>query len=1191
MAGDLNRLSAGYVVVESHALDLGDLPEKNPKFGRFYGEAPSHGIYGLLTALKLEPAEEFTRERGRRVLVIGTRRGAGKGHFFAAVQGAGKGGFLDEMLELLSGGEGEAAFSPLQSTRWGAVAFFNLSFAHEVMSVFDKIAILLYRRLKSSAGGAAGLEGWNSLKNDRIERLNFILKAWARPTVNPRQRVLIAINSFEVLLDREGLPKNGEVRQIVEALTHEDVASAPIDFVLTIDERRVPQSIRSARYRNLPGPTLLLGHPIDEKRRNLEKVRFERLCNSGARDAKQVAPLSDASSSQTPASGRAKGAIAVHFLHGERAIVLAAAYFPRVALLIARSILMTSSFARLLPQTRKCGYPSIYYHDDNALGFRQKIGTILRGDRPDGQLPPRDFIPAAIMFVALALEHQEEKLAAPILPEDLLSELKNRLSEQREVWWKSETIVKEVVKLLRDKYHDTFSDNADSTKKLLNAVETFDDRFRQIYEAAGAGRFAMTLLLAGAYEITTDLTWAEPENHTIPIEKVGSAAQRVERFLERVEYGLQGVSERDRTSAIIEQVVSLMSRHHAREAELPLRLRLRYMPKWSGEDRRILGGWKRVTQSNSQMFDLLMEIIWHLAIIGQPVELEVLVNCPRIQDAADALSRSLGNPDVKLKKTKELDLFDSDYIIRQKVVAELLGLGVNRCLIFPLKSVVNVRENPTCRYDPDEDASRYTVHRLMQRYVFEQMGAPGVEYSEHDQFTVSLFASQPNDLPRLTPEAHTRIRKTIAELAGFPDPRARPGTGSTMADKVRRARMLRAAYGIMRSVYSVGVLARFDTRLDPNLTDTSGVGHFEDYRKLVLWVLKATVDLQLEPADKADSKDLQRLTTSGYASEGEDGRLAIAPFYAEEIVWLYNECGVLSLVQGHLADAHALFGRAFAAAVRIEPEETRPLHLRIGLNKALVDIERGHPAEARRHLERILSMKEHEDEVLPLLAQGYLGLIEHLAGNSGVAEKRYRDAIDELINRKQSRAASIFLKHQSDLLRGVGKTDDARKCIDQALNFAQEGCHEDVRHIALLSRAKLLINCEPAKASEIYGCLDEAERYADVVGMPRLSCEAAELRARLLLRQGETRLASSLASRSIEIAATNDLRIRKMNALLLLADICIARGERHTARPLIELGWRIAKSAEAHFALTGIQRAEESAGARRRSVAGTTLRQ
>ncbi len=839
--------------------------------------------------------------------------------------------------------------------------------------------------------------------------------------------------------------------------------------------------------------------------------------------------------------------VACHFLRETRLSILVSAYFPRIALLLACRII-TEKFSTLLPRRRNPRYPSIYFEDANAFEFRRVIRELFRRRLQSGQaIPLRDFMPVVTVTLALALEHHGSDDSQmdweTFKVEELLDEFVRTLKASTERLDQA-TMSSKAIEFLKVTYKGSFNDGADDFRA---AVQMYDNRLRDLYVDTGGGQFAATVLLAGAYEITTDLTWqpaTQERNKTIDTALVDLAAERIDRFLERVAYSLRNIAENNRAGAIIQHVFNLMSRHHARKELLPLRLTLL---EQSDKD----------NVSTPIMFDLLMEIIWHLAVIGQPAEMEVLVNCPYIQDKAKTLYQSITQKTLGSEKATN----DSAEKVR-RIIADVLALGVNRCLIFPLRpakmpggAAGSELYYGTRRPFPasEEFPPRYTVHRLVQRYVFAQMGAPDVEYAETNQFTVSLYASQPNDLPRLSPGAHQRVHDVIAALAGYPDDRGGRPFDPTAISARTRVSMLRAAYGIMRSVYSVGVLSRLDLAPQTDIIEASDVGHFEQYRRLIRWLLKSAGDLKTQPGCDWPVDE---------------------PFYSEEIVWLYNECGLLSFVQGHIADAHALFGLALKAAREIEPDETRPLHLRIRLNKAVVDIERGRPNEAWQHLKRVEA--NDDDPVLTYLAKGYLGLIEHLAGNSNDADARYEEAIQNLVKNECSRAAAIFAKHRGDLMRALGdeRRPDAQHWIEQSLNFAQEGCHEDVRHMTLLSRANLRIGEKGQGSGEIYSDLDEAERYAQIVGMPRLACEAAALRARLLMEQGETRLATSLAADSLRIAATNNLRIRKMNALLLLTEICMKTRQPHQAKPLLTLASRLAKSSGCHYALTHIQSIE-----------------
>jgi len=1149
-------LAADFALIDTHSLDHWSLRpdpakgERGAPYGRFYQEASE--------------AESFCAAPGRRFLLVATRRGIGKGHFFSALQAMDEKGYLEHLLRCL---RKETSLSGSARGRvWRGLAFFNLSFAHEVMSVFDRLADFLEERLRDVSPASLNERGWGSLARDRTERLRLILRCWADygKSVARSDRVLVAINSLDLLFSREGKPKNFEITQVLNVLLEEQSASAPIDFLFVIDEDRVPNEFCDFESPVQAFP--LKRVQTNEKSRVTETERFSRLFLSARPQLPAIEevkngdrPQAHVQAHNTSVDLKARGS-AIFFLHETRAVVLASAFFPRIATLLARNaVQVIGSGNWKSPQH----YPAHFYQDVEAYEFREAMYEILSKYREvEGEeteiLPARIFVPIAMVGIAVALEDlsadeirltnffasaktsAEHRTTSEKFIVCCLDGLWNLLNDiyRREILNKknNDTEIRKYLCGGIAKYLNQLAKMPDRELASLisGAASEFDRLMRRLYQSTGRNRFAITLLLAAAYEISTELTWTVPsafDGAAVPVDAVTAVSNRIHRFLERVIEGLTGASDRNRPVIAIDQSMSLFNRHHMRGQSLPMRLNVE--PKGAN-------GWIAVTQANTEMFELMKEVIWHLAIIGQPIDAEVLAICPRISDAAVALLDLYGR-----ERTGRDAAADCQYVVK-----EVLALAVNRCLVFRVKSI-----------PPETDAARYTVHRLIQRYVFSQMGAPDIEYAEADQFTVSLFASQPDDLPRISLQWHRRIMDTIAALSAYADSSRVPGAFPPSASPRLKAAMLRAAYGIMRSVYSVGVLARFDISPDQRDGGEAYSGHLEDYRRIVRWVLTTAAAMETGTGDD------QPIWEKG------DG-----PFYAEEIVWLYNECGVLSLMQGSLADAHFLFAMALAAAKEIEPNEDRPLHVRILINKAVVDIERGHAAEARQYLERIITYAVEKDTTT-LIAQGYLGLIEHLAGNAEVAKRYYLNTIQQLTDRRASRAAAIFSMHLGDLLRALAVDTDlalrtaSLQKIDAALSLAQEGCHEDVRHLALLARAQHWISFDPnGRASEIHNDLDEADRYARVVGMPRITTQVSALRARLLMKQGETRLASALARQSLEIACTHDLRVRKMNALLLLSDIYMRRRQYADARPVVHLGERLAKSYGCHFAVTEIQK-------------------
>ncbi len=177
---------------------------------------------------------------------------------------------------------------------------------------------------------------------------------------------------------------------------------------------------------------------------------------------------------------------------------------------------------------------------------------------------------------------------------------------------------------------------------------------------------------------------------------------------------------------------------------------------------------------------------------------------------------------------------------------------------------------------------------------------------------------------------------------------------------------------------------------------------------------------------------------------------------------------------------------------------------------------------------------------------------------------------DALAQRGQSRAASIFARHLGDLLRDVSSDKSMKQAefwLSKAINLAFAGGHEDIRRLALLSRIKWQIRREPPlqDIAAMHKELDTIEQYARVLGMPRLSTEVAELRARIYLQAGDVKMAGTMATQGVEIASRNELRIRKINLLLLLAEINVRRNQENAAEPLLHEAASVARDAECHY--------------------------
>jgi hypothetical protein len=735
--------------------------------------------------------------------------------------------------------------------------------------------------------------------------------------------------------------------------------------------------------------------------------------------------------------------------------------------------------------------------------------------------------------------------------------------------------------------HET---GVEDVRAITDLADQIDAELKDFYTAVGGRRFTLTLLFATAYEIFNPAIRPQAPAGARPamiddahLQRIKTAADNAMGFLVDVRKEIKGLRSMRRDDIVITRAMERLKQLHIVNSQ-------RSETSWLTVEIADARDASRFSiKTGTELYELLEWMLWHFAVISVPIEADVLVRCPFVQGA---IERILVDRTVVDRTVVDVDTYQE---FAQGVVQRSIELLVTRCLVYRLRPSRD-RQVPGGRRaedgeDREEDfwaihrhlqrqlagdgsdpewadkaekrRDRFGIHRGLQRHIFHRMGAAFVEYAEVDRFSLTLFASQPNDIPRLTPESHAQLRKTVWALSGYPEGGEIGTAWDTPAglsgDDPRRLRkrMLRAAYGIVRSIYSVASVARFDIhheRIDDALrgrgrstatvTGDGGEqppargaanrpGFFEEHRQQILWLISQARDL---------------------GTEGE----GFAPFYAEEIVWLYNEAAVLSLAQGRLPDAALLCELANRAAARLEPDEMGPLRTLIALNRSVVEIERGRIASARDTLDRIISTTANGiDPEAHAIATGYWGLIHHLTGHVDEALTAYKDAVAALTRLQKTRSASIFARHKGDLLRTLGKPHyaEAQAELELAIQLSRENSHEDTRHLALLAMARLKLGDPAPSAShsaELHAALDEVEGYARVMGMPRLTTEVHEIRARLHEQNGDFKTAGTVAMASLEIAALHELQIRKANVLTLLARINLKAGRGRAAQALLD---------------------------------------
>ena len=591
------------------------------------------------------------------------------------------------------------------------------------------------------------------------------------------------------------------------------------------------------------------------------------------------------------------------------------------------------------------------------------------------------------------------------------------------------------------------------------------NRLRKFAKAVGKRRLAATLLLAAADEQIGPLADGLPTQN----------ARRAVDFLDGAEQSLAGVAHLNQAAAVMDIVLAAMERRHRERQLPPIAL-------------------QTIKRLGPALHQLLLQILWHLAIVGDPVGCDVLLACPDIRTALGDVTAAGQEFCGKTDRT-------------DPVLQDAISLLIHRCLVMEVAPRMGA-DNPV----------RYGVSRLVQRYIIRLLDAPLGDYRALDRYSLSLYYSQPGDLPRPSLEAHHRLRRLVIGLSGY------EGAEEGPAPKLMALR-LRAAMGVLASVYHVAILSRFDVYGSDDTARYPGLGHFESHRQLVLWLIHQA-----------------RLLAPHFATGVHD-----RPFYAGELVWLYNEAGLLGLAQGRVAEATVLFQLALDTVRTYIAPNDAALYARITLNHAVAAIEQGDAVRARERLARILGM-DGESRIIKAIAEGLIGWIDHLGGDLETAKAVYQRVIPLLRAAERGRPAALFTQRLGDLERALGRFVEAAQHLDTAENLARQGAHEDVVQFVRLSRVRLMIErADPADLVAAQATLDNIEAYGRNVGLMRIQIEVACTRAELVLRQGEHRQATELAAEALHGAILHDLRTYKSRAAAVLSRALRAEGVPETA--------------------------------------------
>jgi len=530
--------------------------------------------------------------------------------------------------------------------------------------------------------------------------------------------------------------------------------------------------------------------------------------------------------------------------------------------------------------------------------------------------------------------------------------------------------------------------------------------------------------------------------------------------------------------------------------------------------------------------DLCTVILKHVAIISAPVEVSVLARCPEII----ALLKGL------------------DYGKRVSEIARHLDWLENHSLVFRIERRFELQSK-------SNEFSRYVVHQSLQSYFYFRMGSPHIELGDSRLFTVSTFASQRADVPTPTKEAYGLLIALVRALIGYPTGAPSYVEQVSEEERTRDICALRAAVSLVRSTFSLAVVSRFSEFETSDNAGGRAFGYLEEYRLLLRWIVfrSGILGLQKTSADGRAQLALWRRATAVDKSRALDAfshlpeekaeqrakaalnlRYRFNALYRDEVTWLYNECALASYAQGNVPDALALFDQAARCNDMIEGRDG-PNSVRIRLNKAVVEIDRGNLGRASTSLKSLETLAKSEP-VISAIAMGYQGLIAHLRRRTGRARQRYEQALARLRRLGEGRAISIFERHLADLERPDDPTR-ALSRLNTALAEAETAHQHDQVHRINVSIARCEVaqgaSPSPQNMRRTMRRLDMVQRYAEVMEIHTLKIEAMLVRSLVISQQGETRAAGEEAVGALSLATLYGQKLRAIFALARLgALIC-----------------------------------------------------
>jgi tetratricopeptide (TPR) repeat protein len=547
--------------------------------------------------------------------------------------------------------------------------------------------------------------------------------------------------------------------------------------------------------------------------------------------------------------------------------------------------------------------------------------------------------------------------------------------------------------------------------------------------------------------------------------------------------------------------------------------------------------------SDQKLGRLAVDILTVMAHIGQPVEPDVLFLAPRVQNR---LRRKMKVPTRRTRR----------------VFHDVLAWLAEHDLVVALKPF----EGTIMR--------RYGLHQTLLAEIRERSGVPLSEAVLSTAFNMSLYTAQPTGGPLPEPFLHDELGQLIDWMIGAHKDKPYSKSAGQVGDRTRPDAIaaLRAALAVVRGFYSTTTLLTLNgkDRVISLERDGSLTEHAERLERLLAGFRACVDELDL------------RKRRSRIARPEEPDDLPSGPFYPDEIVWLYNEIGVVKLAQGDLYEARFALDEAdWYNRQYVEFGDRTHNWRRIVLNQIVLDLERGKLETAESRIRQIqseigdykMARAKHlvkadlpiplptdaevsHEEILAIgLVTGYRGICSHLIGEAIDALEHYDFALNVLRRLDERRAYATFLRHKAALLRDFFSVGDADLAMDLAISAAESVRQMDLVHHSRIQRARRDLKTRDIdRWREASRILHEALVFAEATDMHRVRIEARANLALANMASGDFEVALEHASDALTVATRFGLSLRKISLRVLIGRILMRRGDPQSGKALIESG-------------------------------------